>query len=190
MLNCDSGHLGFSILKHFLCTDIVGLFIMHFRHGNKHKSAAKSSPAILFNPCSDFSINVIIMWVFAIFGSHFYSLFNEIISKMCFIIFIFPLPVRKKVLHISLYFLVLGKNSVFDFLNCDGGHLAFSISGHFLCTDCVELFLLYFRHANEHKSAEKPSLTILLNLSTLLTGLYGLLTTLISYMTDIWLRIL
>ena len=30
---------------------------------------------------------------------------------------------------------------------------------------------MHFRHANEHKSAEKPSPTSLFNLSTLLTGL-------------------
>ena len=36
----------------------------------------------------------------------------------------------------------------------------------------ISLYLLvHFRHANEHKPAEKPSPTILLNLSTVLTEL-------------------
>ena len=71
-------------------------------------------------------------------------------------------------------FASLKKNSFFNFLNCYCGHLGFF---HFKTSPLHGLcgtFFMHFRHANEHKPAEKPSPTILLNLSTLLTGLWSM----------------
>ena len=133
--------LDFSILKHFLCADCLGLFKMHFRHANEHKSAEKPSPTIFFKPCSDFSIDVLIMWLFDIFGSHFYSLFNDIILKMRSSQLSFNASTNKCITH-EFVFVSSIKNSFLNFLNCHGGHLGFfhfktfplhGLCGTFLC---------------------------------------------------------